>query len=251
MLPAAGPAPLITGSAHRSFLKSIPISGPMLYGHRMRSKTTFTILLGGALDVTPRLREAVSGSRFIAADGGMQHAPALGVQPELWVGDFDSTPQSLLDMFAAVPRQPFPAEKAETDGEIAVSEAMARGATRLVLAGALGGTRSDHAFQHLVHAVSLAMRGLDVLLTSGEEEGTPLLPGETCLDLPPGSLFSIIGLTTLEGLCIGNARYPLNDFHLDFGSPRTISNVAEGPVTLSLAKGRGIVLARPYDFSGR
>lgn len=222
----------------------------MLYGQRMTSMTTFTILLGGALTVTPRLRAAVKGSRFIAADGGMQHALSLGVTPELWVGDFDSTDPELLETFATVKRQPFPAAKSETDGEIAVGEALRLDAGRLVLAGALGGTRSDHAFQHLVYAASLAESGLDVTLTSGEEEATPLLPGETTLDLPQGSLFSIIGFCDLHGLNIDNARYPLRDFHLPFGSPRTISNVAEGPVRLSLTAGRGIVLARPYDLSG-
>jgi thiamine pyrophosphokinase len=37
---------------------------------------------------------------------------------------------------------------------------------------------------------------------------------------------------------------------LPFGSSRTISNVAEGRVRFSLASGRAIVLARPYDLSG-
>ena len=38
------------------------------------SQSTFTILLGGALSLTDRLRDAVRDSRFIAADGGMRHA---------------------------------------------------------------------------------------------------------------------------------------------------------------------------------
>jgi thiamine pyrophosphokinase len=214
------------------------------------SQTTFTILLSGALRLTDRLRAAVRDSRFIAADGGMRHAAALGVVPELWVGDFDSTPVQLDTDFHDVPRQPYPAAKAATDGEIAVSEAIARGAKRLILAGALGGERSDHALQHLLSAVSLAEEGYDILLVSGDEEAVPLLPGAIELDLPKGSLFSVPGFGELTGLTIENARYPLTDFHLPFGSSRTISNVAEGRVRLSLQAGRAIVIARPYDFSG-
>lgn len=214
------------------------------------SQSTFTILLGGELRLTDRLRSAVSGSRFIAADGGMRHALALGVEPELWVGDFDSTPADLIAAFPGVPKQPYPAAKAATDGEIAVSEAIDRGAERLMLAGALGGPRSDHALQHLLYAVSLAEQGFDVLLTSGDEEAVPLIAGQIALDLPAGCLFSVPGFSELKGLFIENARYPLADFHLPFGSSRTISNVAEGPVRLSLASGRAIVLARPYDLSG-
>jgi thiamine pyrophosphokinase len=214
------------------------------------SQSTFTILLGGELRLTDRLRTSISGSRFIAADGGMRHAAALGVTPELWVGDFDSTSPDLDGAFPGVPKQPYPAAKAATDGEIAVVEAISRGAKRLILAGALGGPRSDHALQHLLYAVSLAERGFDMLLTSGDEEAVPLLGGEIEVDLPPGSLFSVPGFSELKGLFIHNARYPLADFHLPFGSSRTISNVAEGPVRFSLASGRAIVLARPYDLSG-
>lgn len=212
--------------------------------------TTFAILMGGSLLASERVKAAMAGARVIAADGGMRHAAALGVVPELWVGDFDSTPQALLDSWQFVPREPYPAAKNETDGEIAVSMARARGADRIILAGALGGERSDHAFMHLLHSVLLAEKDIDVLLTSGEEEAWPLLPGSRDIDLPPGSLFSVLGLSELSGLTIENVRYPLKDFHLPFGSSRTVSNVAEGPARFTLVSGRAIVLARPYDLSG-
>lgn len=212
--------------------------------------STFTILLGGNLKVTDRLRDAVAGSRFIAADSGMRHAAALGVTPELWVGDFDSSDAALIAQFPHVERQAFPPAKNETDGEIATTEAIERGAARLIFVGALGGERSDHALQHFFHAMSLAERGLDILLTSGDEEAMPLLPGARVLGLPKGSLFSVIGFSDLEGLDIIGARYPLDDFSLPFGSSRTVSNVAEGPVEFHLKSGRAMILARPYDMTG-
>ena len=211
---------------------------------------TYAVLLGGALVATPRLVADIAGARFVAADGGMRHAASLGVTPDIWVGDFDSTSPELLAAWPEVERQPYPAAKNETDGAIAVSVATERGARRIVLAGALGGERSDHALMHLIHAVSLAEAGIAVKLTSGDEEAWPLLPGNSEIDLPKGSLFSILGLSPLAGLFIGNVRYPLNDFTLPFGSSRTISNVAEGPIRLSLASGRAILIARPYDLSG-
>ncbi|MGF9565820.1 thiamine diphosphokinase [Neorhizobium sp. JUb45] len=214
------------------------------------TSTTFTILLGGPLTVTERLTQALAGSRSIAADSGMRHAAALGLQPELWVGDFDSSDAGLQQQWPDVERQSYPPAKNETDGEIATGEAIARGAKRLILAGALGGERSDHALQHLLHAVRLAEEGFDILLTSGEEEAVPLLPGTITLDLPGNSLFSVLGFSDLEGLDIRNVRYPVTDFSLPFGSSRTVSNVAEGTVEFSLQRGRAIVLARPYDLTG-
>jgi thiamine pyrophosphokinase len=214
------------------------------------SSAPFTILLGGNITVTDRLQKAVAGTRAIAADSGMRHAASLGLTPELWVGDFDSSDADLMSQWHNVPQQPFPAAKGVTDGEIAVSEALSRGASRLVLVGALAGERSDHALFHLLYAVSLAERGFDVVLTSGTEEAYPLLSGDLSVDLPAGSLFSIAGFTALEGLDIDNARYPLEDFALAFGSSRTISNVAEGALRLRLESGKAIVLARPYDLTG-
>lgn len=210
----------------------------------------FTILLGGSLAITDRVRGAVENTRVIAADGGMRHARALGLTPELWVGDFDSSSADLFDDWPGVERQPYPAQKAATDGEIAVTAALERGARRVVLLGALGGERSDHALQHFAQALHLREQGLDVLLSSGEEEAMPLLPGTLTADLPSGALFSIVGFTGLKGLDIEGARYPLADFTLPFGSSRTISNVALGPITLTLKSGRGLLLARPYDMTG-
>lgn len=214
------------------------------------SSTRFTILLGGNLRPTARLRAAITGSRFIAADGGIRHAATLGVTPELWVGDFDSSPEMLSRDFAEVSRMPYPAQKNETDGAIAIGEAIERGARDLMLAGAMGGERSDHALMHLLQALRLAREGLDVTLTSGEEEAYPLLPGRRRLDLPAGSLFSILGFSALTGLTIANARYPLDRHSAPFGSSRTISNVALGAIDLTLESGEAMVLARPYDLTG-
>ncbi|MFN7124923.1 MAG: thiamine diphosphokinase [Allorhizobium sp.] len=215
------------------------------------TSTSFTLLLGGSLTVTDRLRALTHGSRVIAADSGMRHAANLGVTPELWVGDFDSSDADLIAQFPTVERRTYPAAKAVTDGEIAVAEAIARGATRLIFAGALGGERSDHALQHYLNALGLVEDGYEVVLTSGEEEAYPFVEqSELALELPKGALFSVLGFTTLEGLTIRNARYPLQDFRLPFGSSRTISNLAEGPISVSLSRGRAMLLARPNDFSG-
>tara|TARA_R110002020_G_scaffold198830_5_gene400060 strand:+ start:116 stop:769 length:654 start_codon:yes stop_codon:yes gene_type:complete len=216
----------------------------------MTSDATFAILLGGTLEIDDRVRALIAGARAIAADGGMKHAAALGLVPELWVGDFDSSSPDLTEMHAASERLPFPAEKNFTDGELAIEQAIERGAGRLVLVGAFGGERTDHALSHLFQAIALAERGLDVVLTSGTEEAVPLLPGSRLLDLPAGSLFSVAGFTALTGLSLENVKYPLNKADIAFGATRTISNVAEGPVTVSLVSGRALVVARPHDFTG-
>ncbi len=216
----------------------------------MNASCPFLVLLGGELIVTDRLRRRVGGWRAVAADGGMRHAAGLAAVPELWVGDFDSSPPELEAEWPGVARLPYPQGKNETDGELAVGEALKRGADEIVLAGALGGPRSDHALFHLLHACRLRASGIPVLVTSGEEEATPLVSGRQTFDLPKGALFSIVGFSKLTGITLEGARYDLNDYTLPFGSSRTISNVAEGPVAVTFGSGVAVFIARPYDLSG-
>ncbi|TJW71869.1 MAG: thiamine diphosphokinase, partial [Mesorhizobium sp.] len=157
----------------------------------------------------------------------------LSLTPELWVGDFDSMPADLPDELAAVPRQVFPAEKDKTDGELAIAAALERGATSLVLAGAFGGKRTDHAFLHLALSVRLAEAGTEVLLTSGAQEGVPLLPGKAGFDYADGMLFSILGFSDLGGLTVSGAKWPLNHVEVAFGSSLTISNEVKGRLEIA------------------
>lgn len=208
----------------------------------------FAILLGGDLIVTPRLERQLDGARVIAADSGIRHASALGVVPELWTGDFDSVDDGLRMAHAGVPTKVFPTEKDQTDGEIAVDAALTRGATELLLVGAFGGPRADHAHLHLTAALRLAEAGTTCLLTSGNQEGAPLAVGETSFDYAPGTLFSIIAFSDLRGLSIGGARWPLVGRDVAFGSSLTLSNAVTGELIVSLEAGRAMLVAHPVSY---
>lgn len=210
--------------------------------------TRFAILLGGDLVVTPRLSRQLAGARVIAADSGMRHAAALGLTPELWTGDFDSVEDGLRAHHADIPMEIFPPEKDQTDGEIAVDAALRRGATDLVLVGAFGGERADHAYLHLAAAVRLAERGLSCLVTSGVQEGVPLLPGEMRFDYEDGTLFSVLAFSDLSGLTLTGAKWPLEDRFVPFGSSLTLSNSVQGGLAARLVSGRALVVARPASY---
>lgn len=210
----------------------------------------FTILLGGDLVRTPLLDRRIAGSRVIAADAGIGHALTLGLTPELWVGDFDSVPPSLPDHLASVEKRTFPPEKDKTDGELAIAAALERGATSLVLAGAFGGARADHAFLHLALALHLAEQGTEVLLTSGTQEGVPLLLGTHRFDYADATLFSILGFSDLSGLTVEGAKWPLDHVEVPFGSSLTISNEVAGTLRVALDGGRAMLLAHPDPQAG-
>jgi thiamine pyrophosphokinase len=205
----------------------------------------FTILLGGDLTVTPRLKRQIVGTRIIVADSGLIHAPALAGMPERWVGDFDSSEPGWLDAYQGIERITFDADKDRTDGELAIEEALSRGATSLLLVGAFGGPRPDHAFLHLSMALSLMDRGVKALLTSGNQECVPLPHEPSGFDYPAGTMFSILAFSELRGLTVEGAKWPLDRVVVPFGSSLTLSNVVTGRLSVSLGEGRALLLAHP------
>ena len=205
----------------------------------------FTILLGGDLVPTSAVASEVAGTRIIAADAGMRHAESLAVVPELWVGDFDSEPEFLPSHLANIARLRFSHEKDKTDGELAIDIALSRGATSLLLVGAFGGTRGDHEFLHLSLGLRLAEKGMPVRLTSGTQDGYPLLPGDTEFDFPHGTLFSILAFSDLSGLSVKGAKWPLDTVEVEFGSSLTLSNETRGRLAITLGGGRAMLVAHP------
>ena len=206
----------------------------------------FAILLDGDLRATDRVRCQITGARILAADGGIRHAVTLGVEPELWLGDFDSDDAELRDRVRDGPRETYSAEKAMSDGEIAIRNALDNGATEIILCGALGGDRSDHAFLNLAIAAKLARtQSVSLLLTSGDEEAIPLLPEKRLLpDWPEGTIFSVMCFSAIGGLSIHGAKWPLDSVDVPFGSTLTLSNVAGSGLEVLLTSGYGIAIGQ-------
>lgn len=203
----------------------------------------FSILLGGDITPTDRLTNQVSGSLVIAADSGIKHAKHFDKEPELWVGDFDSASANLQEQYAEVAKLPFPVDKDMTDGEIAIDAALERGASSIILVGAFGGARSDHAFTHFSLALKLAERGVEVILTDGRQEGYPLTSTSKEFDFRKGTMFSILPFEDLRKLTLSGAKWPLDNIDLKFGSSLTMSNEVAGKLTARVESGRAILLA--------
>ncbi len=144
--------------------------------------------------------------------------------------------------------QTFSAAKDATDGELAVTEALRRGAKSLVLLGGLGG-QADHVTAHLALLLRLAAQGIAAFITSGEEEAHPLLPGGLTLDAEERERVSIVPWSNLAGLTINGVAWPLQSRDVELGSTLTLSNLANGPVQIDLEAGSGIVFHYPLGMS--
>jgi thiamine pyrophosphokinase len=171
----------------------------------------------------------------IAADAGWDKSAALGILPDLLVGDADSLPEERLAELATagVPIERSPVAKDESDAELAVLAALRQGATHVTILGALGGKRFDHA---LANVGLLGLPGLgeaDVelldattrvrLVRAPAAEGGPAscrLAGEI------GDLVSLLPLgVPAFGITTEGLLYPLRGETLQPGPARGLSNV--------------------------
>ncbi len=204
----------------------------------------FAILLGGAVTPTDRLKAQIDGARVIAADSGIAHAAALELEPELWVGDFDSAGSELPLVYKHVPRLEFPADKDATDGDLAISEAFRRGATAIILVGGFGG-QFDHALAHAAMLLAMAKREIPCMMSSGDEEAYPLSFESTIPDVKPGTRISIVPMSDIKGLTITGVKWPLEHKSVPFGSTLTLSNVTTSDLTVHCDVGTGLVILYP------
>jgi len=179
----------------------------------------------------------------LCADGGVRHANALGIRPDVVIGDLDSLPGHEREALETrgVHLIRYPRAKDETDLELALLHAVGRGAQRITVLGVRGG-RLDHELGNLLLLGHPALRYIDVRLRAGVQEAM-LITGERSLHGQEGDLLSLLpiggdayGITT-EGL-----EYALCDEALHLGLARGVSNVFTAS-TVTVQVRSGLLLA--------
>ena len=98
---------------------------------------------------------------IIAADRGSECLYNYGIVPDLLLGDFDSVKKEILDTIKLHIKEvlEFPPEKDYTDTEIAIIEAIKRGAKKIYLFGATG-SRMDHTLGNIGLLLTAKKRGV-------------------------------------------------------------------------------------------
>jgi thiamine pyrophosphokinase len=171
----------------------------------------------------------------IAADAGAETAETLGLRPDLAVGDFDSIdPAALVRLEAAgVPVEVVPSAKDESDAELAVRAAIARGADSITMVGGFGG-RTDHLLANIGLLALPELTDVPVQLVDATTRLTLLHgPGRLTVSGRAGDLVSLLPLGSgVEGVTTDGLAWPLVDEPLPLGPARGLSNVRSGPVAL-------------------
>lgn len=184
-----------------------------------------TCYLIGAGDFITRGFAPGPGDLTIAADAGYRSLQAVGVKPDLLVGDFDSLDYRPAD----VPLMAFPREKDDTDLGIALEEGWKRGFRDFAFYGA-GGGRTDHLIANLQLLGGASRRGARARMACREYDVYALTNGT--LTLPrreQGTLVSVFCHGEhASGVTLRGLKYPLNRARLTCDRPLGVSNEVAG-----------------------
>ncbi len=165
------------------------------------------------------------GDLALAADGGANLCLAWGWPVDAVVGDMDSVDPSVRRQLHAqgTPFIVSPVDKDETDLELALQLALAKGATELVIAGALG-ARIDHTLGNLALLALPALASVAVRIVDGEQtiwlvRDRLIVPGQ------PGDTLSLVPFGgDAHGVTVSGVRWPLHEADLPLGPSLSISN---------------------------
>ena len=181
------------------------------------------------------------GDLVIAADSGYKNALILGEKPNLLLGDFDSYTEKLPDNIEIIK---VPAEKDFTDTQMAITEALKRGADEIVLIGGLSG-RLDHTLSNLSVLPELWKVRIHAHATDGYNRIRYINSTSTLIPRSGFKYLSIIALTEkLKGVSIEGCKYPLKNATL-FRANQSLSvsnEILENCALISIRKGEAFII---------
>lgn len=180
---------------------------------------------------------------IIAADGGARQAAYYDLRVNVVIGDMDSLDDSELQLLTqqGAELHRFPAEKNETDLELALLFAAKHHAQRIRIFSALG-DRLDQTLSNIYLLALQPLRGLDVRLVAGKQAAWLAYPGDTAIQGAEGDTISLIPIAgEASEIRTENLYYPLKNETLTFGPARGVSNVMQTE-TAHVHLGGGVLL---------
>ena len=192
-------------------------------------------------DLNKARRLLRSGDYIICADGGIRHALALDIQPDLIIGDMDSAEKGQLEQLQkdGASMELYPRDKNETDLELAIDRAIELGPKEIVIIAAVGG-RLDQTLANIT-LLSDTHPSLDIRLDDGVEE-IFFCRDQVEIHGSSGDIVSLIPWGgPVHGIQTQGLRWPLNDDTLYPEKTRGISNEMTGAAA-NVRIGLGLLL---------
>ena len=179
---------------------------------------------------------------IIGADRGYERAMALGVTPQVILGDFDSAQRP--DRPDIEVHSPI---KDDTDSILAVNRALEAGCREIVLLGALGG-RVDHTLANLQTLLYIRDRGARGWLLGGGTAITAIRDESLEVERMDGYLSVFAADGPCRGVTLEGLFYPLREAELTCCYPLGVSNLFGAPTARIIVElGALYVMPVPFD----
>ena len=213
----------------------------------MERKTAF-IYTGGTVFDEYVIEKPEAGDLVIAADAGYLTAKRLGITPNIVLGDFDTLGEENIPDSVECLR--VPAEKNDTDTQLAVKVAIDRGAWEIVIIGGMSG-RIDHTLSTLAILEDLWERKenrIYATLTDGKNRVRFVRSSGVILPRSQYRYFSLIAADELvKGITLEGCKYPLKNGRISRRNQWAVSNEITGNCALIEIKRGGVWVIESLD----
>ena len=192
--------------------------------------------------------EAICEAAFcVAADSGLDLALALGLSPDLVVGDMDSLSRpSLLDSLPSERVLRYPCDKDETDTEIGLQTLQERGYGEVTILGG-GGGRLDH----LLGVLMLFRRDAPPSRWLTDREEVRIIKGQCAFNAPLGQTVSLFPWGgEASGMSSIGLRWPLDGLTFRPGYAGISNTATQENVSIRIRNGNLIMVRLFQGASG-
>lgn len=161
---------------------------------------------------------------IICADGGANHAVALGLTPDVYIGDLDSIRPAIYKKLQKeqIEFHIYKTEKDETDSEMALHYVLKKGFTDIVFFGVFG-SRVDHMLANLTMFAKVP-KDMKITIIEGNQE-LYFVHKSISLSGKIGEYVSLIPFDgDVTGITSTGLKWQLTNGTLAFGKSRGVSN---------------------------
>ncbi len=191
---------------------------------------------------------------ILCVNGGAGHALAMGLKPDIVIGDLDSLLASDRETVDEIEVQLIrhPSEKDKSDLELALDHAVDLQPSEIIIIGALGGARFDHAFINVMLLFMPLRKGIPARIIEERQE-ILMAKKEAALSGVIGDYLSLFALTNeVSGIVTEGLKYPLKNESLFFASTRGLSNeLTASKIKVSIQSGLLLIVKTPTPITAK
>lgn len=209
------------------------------------------VITNGDLTGLAKYKQSIElADTIICVDGAARRVLETEIKPDVLLGDLDSIDQASKTKLqaAGVSVEKHPAEKDQTDTELALDYCVRAGLNEVRLFGAVG-SRLDHSLANIFLFIKAKQWGLDLMLYTATGLSR-LVNSNLNITGEPGDIVSLLPLSaTVTGVTLTGLKYPLTNAVIQFGSTQGISNqLTANTACITVERGTLLVIHTPAAY---